>query len=372
MDPMSGSEPASTLNWTGERLVPGASGDAIAEHLHRYALAREFAKGRTVLDIASGEGYGTALLAEVAREVVGVEIDAAAVAHASAKYARPNLRYVQGSATAIPLETGVVDLAVSFETIEHLAEHEQMLAELRRVLRPGGLLVISSPERREYTEAAHYRNPHHVKELDADEFAALLKRHFPHVEMLGQRLIYGSAIAGSNGAGGLRVFAGDFEKIEATDGVPRPRFLVARCSDVPIAAAPASIFEDAVEREALEKVEAVYRVGRAEGWLSRLRAAIAGERKLSLKPQLACKIRSFTVTLAGRVPAGAEAVRARLREKFFEGRIVGEEFEIEVNVGSGRHPCTIEARGADGAWHPAGQVRVEAPEVTFKAHERGV
>jgi SAM-dependent methyltransferase len=356
---------------SSERLTPNAAGDPVVEHLHRYAFAREFAAGRDVLDVACGEGYGSALLAEVAHSVAGVDLDDATITQAAQKYQRPNLRWLAGSAAAIPLAAAAVDLVVSFETIEHLAARDEMLAEVRRVLRPGGLLIISSPDRREYSEAAHYRNPFHVKELDAAEFEALLRRFFASVVLLGQRMIYGSAIAPTLGILEFRTFAGTFEKVSTIPGVPAARYLVAVCSDAPLPALPASIFEDALERRALTEVDAALRVEpAARGIVERLRRAIGGESGVQLARELDCKIRSFTVTLAGHVPVGTRGVRARLREKIFEGRIEGAEFAIEVNLGSGRHPCVIELCDESGAWRETQRVRVEAPEVTFKAHER--
>ncbi len=75
--------PKTPLAWTGERLVTGIEGTIENEHLHRYFLAREFCRGKDVLDVASGEGYGAALLAQTAKRVIGVEVDSASVEHAS-------------------------------------------------------------------------------------------------------------------------------------------------------------------------------------------------------------------------------------------------------------------------------------------------
>lgn len=137
--------PEKPLEFTGERWTTAARGQIEIEHLHRYLLARDFARGKDVLDIACGEGYGTALLAQVAHRVIGVDIDRPTVAHAATQYVRANLHYVTGDARGIPLASASVDLVVSFETLEHFAEQEMFLAEVRRVLRPGGLLVISTP-----------------------------------------------------------------------------------------------------------------------------------------------------------------------------------------------------------------------------------
>jgi glycosyltransferase involved in cell wall biosynthesis/ubiquinone/menaquinone biosynthesis C-methylase UbiE len=182
---------------TGERFLPESmSGEIAMEHQHRYHLVTDLAKGRDVLDVASGEGYGSALLAGVARSVIGVDLDANAVEFATEKYASriPNIRFAAGSCSALPLADSSVDLVVSFETIEHHDEHEAMLAEIKRVLRPNGVLVISSPDRHEYSDVPGYRNPYHVKELYRDEFEVLLGKHFRSHRLYGQRVRHASTL----------------------------------------------------------------------------------------------------------------------------------------------------------------------------------
>src|SRR5215207_9384045 len=150
---------------TGERLHTDVCDNNTLEHLHRYGIALDFCRGRRVLDVASGEGYGSNLLASVAEGVKGVDISEDAVSHARLKYRRPNLEYLQGSADAIPLPDASIDTVVSFETIEHHDRHAEMLAEIKRVLRPNGVLVISSPDKLNYTDIPGVINPFHVKEL---------------------------------------------------------------------------------------------------------------------------------------------------------------------------------------------------------------
>ena len=111
-------------------------------------------EGKRVLDIACGEGYGANLLAFVASKVIGVDLDAGTIAHAKAKYRRRNLHFVQGSCTEIPCEDHSIDLVASFETIEHISEHDAFLSEIKRVLAPGGILVISSPHKAEYQKVS--------------------------------------------------------------------------------------------------------------------------------------------------------------------------------------------------------------------------
>jgi len=188
---------SSELEFTGERFVPGIAGEIAHEHWHRYAFARPLCAGRRALDVSCGEGYGSALLAGVAASVTGVDIAAEAVAHASGAYAgRANLRFVQGSAAALPLADASVDVAVSFETIEHLpaADQPRMLAELARVLDPGGLLVLSAPNPVEYSQARNHRNPFHLHEPSREELDAMLAAAFPARRWYRQRRYFGSAL----------------------------------------------------------------------------------------------------------------------------------------------------------------------------------
>ncbi len=183
------------MEFTGERFVPTESGELAYEHWHRYAWCQELARGRRVLDVACGEGYGSALLADVAEAVDGVDIAVEAVSSARSTYGtRANLRFHEASATRLPFANASFDLVISFETVEHLLEQEQMLEELRRVLRPDGILVISSPNRPIYSDARNYRNEFHVRELDFEEFSALLGRQFPAVDFYGQRMSSGSLL----------------------------------------------------------------------------------------------------------------------------------------------------------------------------------
>jgi len=168
------------LAYTGERYVPNVQGEIALEHWHRYLLAREFAARRTVLDIACGEGYGSALLSEVAQSVIGVDISAETIAHAARRYRHPNVDFRVGSCAVVPVPDSAVDLVVSFETIEHHSEHDQMLREIKRVLRPGGLLILSSPDRPEFRRlfGEPTKDSFHVKELDRGEFEDLIKKAF--------------------------------------------------------------------------------------------------------------------------------------------------------------------------------------------------
>ena len=193
--PDAANSPLPALEFTGERFTPECVREIWQEHWHRYVFARAFARGKRVLDAACGEGYGSALLAQDASDVLGVDIAAAAVDHAHARYAnRANLRFRQGDCTALDLADASVDLVVSFETIEHVAAQEALVAGFARVLAPDGVLILSSPDKRTYHDVAGFRNEFHVRELYREELLALLKPHFPLVYLYGQKLLFQSVI----------------------------------------------------------------------------------------------------------------------------------------------------------------------------------
>jgi len=234
---MTDTEKNSELPWTGERYVPQIGGTIALEHLHRYAFASEHVASKVVLDIASGEGYGSEMLARTAKHVYGVDIDEVSVKHAQQKYQAENLEYRLGSCTEIPLPDASVDIVISFETIEHITDHQKMMIEVKRVLRSGGTLLISSPEKSVYDDINQKPNPFHLKELSQTEFRELLGSHFKHTSFLGQRALYGSALVGLDGQTAVARtynFSSLPGKIESIDGLAKPVYIVAICSDKPL------------------------------------------------------------------------------------------------------------------------------------------
>ncbi len=196
MPRMDAQPPSAGLPFTGERFVPGARGEIWVEHWHRYHFAAQFAHGLRVVDAACGEGYGSALLARHAASVVGADLSPEAVAHARRAYGGiANLSFVQAPCTALPLPDASADLFVSFETVEHIREQEAFLDEIARVLAPDGVLLLSCPNRREYSDRRGFANEFHVKELYRDELAALVARRFKHARWYGQRPSFFSVIA---------------------------------------------------------------------------------------------------------------------------------------------------------------------------------
>jgi SAM-dependent methyltransferase len=155
------------------------------EHRSRYHFAAQEARGRVVLDCASGTGYGSEIIAAAGAALV-VALDPVEVAGTSFED-----RAVQGcraDGKALPLRDSSIDLIASFETVEHIEKDEVFVAELRRVLKPGGKLVLSTPNALQ-TRPVNGRpaNPFHVREYTPSELQGLLERYFDAVELLGQQ-----------------------------------------------------------------------------------------------------------------------------------------------------------------------------------------
>jgi SAM-dependent methyltransferase len=173
------------MEFTGERMVPeGAGACTFWEHVERYRFASGWAAGKRVLDIASGEGYGScALLRAGATSVVGVDIDEESCRHAARKY---GVDARVGSGEAIPLGAGSVDLVVSFETIEHIGDPGKFLDEIVRVLTPGGTVVISTPDKEQYNTLAAEQNQFHCSEMSEKQFMEQMEARFVGVKYYGQ------------------------------------------------------------------------------------------------------------------------------------------------------------------------------------------
>lgn len=248
--------------FTGERVVPDLTGSIAYEHLHRYALAWRCAHGVDVLDVACGEGYGSFILSSVAKKVFAVDLSPSTIANASRTYSRPNLTYLQGDCTQIPLDDASLDLVVSFETIEHHDQHDQMMREVKRLLRPNGVLIISTPAKGVYPPG----NPYHVKELTSEEFKSLMGQYFSNAQFAIQGMTDASVIQfeGGDAPQTIEYFGGDFREVSTRPNPAGPLpFLIAIASDGPLPELPRlSLFESESipgcrNRKLLSELEAI-------------------------------------------------------------------------------------------------------------------
>ncbi|MCA1726313.1 MAG: class I SAM-dependent methyltransferase [Actinobacteria bacterium] len=172
------------LPLTGERTLPGIPGENywFQRHVAAYRFAARTVSGR-ILDVGSGEGYGAASLAGSGR-VVAMENDAEVASHAARSY--PSLVVVVADACHLPAADGSVDAVVSLQVLEHLYCADRFVAACRGALHPGGVLVLSTPNRVTFSPDG-VLNPFHVYEYDTEELASLLRLHFGEVRMLGLR-----------------------------------------------------------------------------------------------------------------------------------------------------------------------------------------
>jgi SAM-dependent methyltransferase len=165
-----------TLQLTGERTVPGIAAENY--WFRRHEAAYEFALGHVrgrVLEVGCGEGYGTALLAAAAEQILGVDYDAITIAHATRAYA--DVAFVRGNLAALPVPSESVDVLATLQVIEHVWNHPEFVRECRRALRPDGLLLVTTPNRLTFSPGRDEPvNPFHTKEFTAGELVDLLVR----------------------------------------------------------------------------------------------------------------------------------------------------------------------------------------------------
>jgi SAM-dependent methyltransferase len=168
-----------------ERLRNDPRSELWGEHRARYRFACQLiSSGSRVLDVACGAGLGLEMLLRTGARPVGVDLDPAALA--DARLTAPRATLVRADAARLPLSDQAIDVVVSFETIEHVADPAALAAELRRILRPGGCLVLSTPNRDFGAPARHSSNPFHVREFSGDELRDLLLGAFDRVQLYGQ------------------------------------------------------------------------------------------------------------------------------------------------------------------------------------------
>jgi SAM-dependent methyltransferase len=300
-----------------------------------------------VLDLASGEGFGAAILAESARDVVGVDIDERTVEHSKLNYRASNLAFRVGDGRDLSgFESGSFGAVVAFEMIEHISDQEQVLAQIARVLAPDGLLIMSTPDRCAYSETSGRNNPFHLHELTIEEFTRLLSSQFASIAVWGQRAITGSALSAlkTAGTGGLPPESCFFvERVEegwrrAPDLSPLYGIAVASNAALPPIAASSTLGDGGMEmvRAAWETSEVLRhelaaQAAAGDRIVAELQSQLSVARKqiqrveMSVTWQVFQRIRALTFRLlGGEQSAATRALQATLRAC---GRLAGNRHE---------------------------------------------
>ena len=215
------------------------------EHMHRYAIGRESVAGKRVLDLACGTGYGSALLAQAGGQVTGIDISPQAIKAAKKLYGRCGVKFMTGDCFDLPFDDGSFDVVVANEMIEHVEDHDGLIAEVKRVLDEKGLFLVSTPNKPVYNRNKP-PNAFHVSEMEIPEFRRLLTGHFREVHLTGTRMALLSVGFGleiptdKTNLAAARIFRGSVnpEAMPSIDNeelwLDHAEYILATCSDRPV------------------------------------------------------------------------------------------------------------------------------------------
>ncbi len=155
----------------------------INEHITRYKLAARYCKGKIVVDMGCGTGYGSKLISDNgADKVYAYDIDSSAIEYARKNYLTDKIQYNTSSADDLKISASSIDVVICFEVIEHLKKPDKLIMEVLRILKPGGIYIMSTPNKL----SSFGDNPYHIREFTYRELIDIL-RQFSHIQIFGQR-----------------------------------------------------------------------------------------------------------------------------------------------------------------------------------------
>lgn len=185
-----------SLEFTGERIVPQSNAcepnfasRMYQEHIARYLFAAQLTRGKSVIDIGCGVGYGSQRLAQLgAKSVYAFDLSDDAVQHAKLHYSHPKLKFEVGNAETFSVKSKF-DVAVCFELIEHVRHADKVLERIKLALKPDGVLIMSTPRALE-----RFRTHFHEHEFSYEEYHQLIADYFPNVDFYVENNHFSSLI----------------------------------------------------------------------------------------------------------------------------------------------------------------------------------
>jgi len=194
------------------------------------------------LDIACGEGYGAYLLGQSALQVFGMDIDEKVIRFAKEKYKKDNLEFKPGNIENTEFEDYSFDVVISFETIEHLDNHVAAMSEIKRILKPDGILIMSTPDKDKYNSLRSEPNRFHLHELNLGEYKTLLSQYFEHSRFLFQQSLAASFIYSPDRNSFLQ-YSGSLKSVSVPQN-PEFTYIISVSGNFPIKLPPHSVFKD--------------------------------------------------------------------------------------------------------------------------------
>lgn len=186
----------SKLEDTGERLIPEGNERTLTygEHIARYNSVKKLVEGKIVVDVASGTGYGTKIMSFHASKVIGIDNSKSAIEYSKRHHFSEKIEYLVGDALKLPLDSSSVDVVVSFETIEHLPDQKKFIKEVKRILKPDGIFIVSTPNEDEFMEG----NEFHLHEFTLKELKKLISNNFKHNQFFYQSSWFSTGLLGES------------------------------------------------------------------------------------------------------------------------------------------------------------------------------